>query len=767
MTISALLSSFSEAKRANDPRAAAEYLRSALEQQRSTGEAVPRSSWYDLAALLFGLGQLADAERWARAGLERLPNEANLHNVLAITLKNTGRLEEAERLLLQAIRLDPKLEAARVNLGNVYLALNNGPKAVEIFSKLAKAQPNKAEFQRLLGVGHRMAGELEQSRMRFERARRLSPRDLNLWVDITAVVEDLGQHEQAVETIEKAIEEFGPVRLLVETRIKLFRRAGRHTDAIAWIEGLIEKGQAEAWLYADLARTVSHTDRVRANVLYKEALDRAPDDPVIMTAWADNLDRTRGKDEAANIAAGYDLARRRLALGGDLRRDARVMRKIFVRAADYDALESFGTFENLGRYFATSGQEAALHYMMSQVTTSQQRRDLLSFHRMWGERSVALAALKPVKRPPPVTGRAKIRVGFMSSDLRNHPVAYFVAPLLQNYDRKTFEFYCYSWCTHPPDPIEQAIAKSVDMFRKHGSISEQAAAQLIADDALDILFDLGGSTDMNKIEVMGYRAAQRQASWLGYPHSAGLATIDRILVDPFIMPEDPSLLIEQPFRLTRSWVALHKPGFGPIPPVTPTTPEERNGFVTFGTMNGTYKYNAGLFETWADILKRVPRSQFLFVRPESAVSSFRDNVAALFEKHGVSADRIRHVGVRGGHMPYYNDIDVALDTFPQTGGTTTCETLWMGVPCVTLVGEAFFERLSYSNLENAGLGELCTFDRQAYIDKAVETAGRTEWRAELRRTMPARLRDYPLGRPDLFIEDFQETLQAWMDEPRP
>ena len=150
-------------------------------------------------------------------------------------------------------------------------------------------------FQRLLGVGFRQAGELDQSRRRFEAARRLSPRDLNLWVDITAVQEDLGQHEAAVETVEKAIEEFGPARILLETRIKLFRRAGRYDDAIAWIERLIEKGDAEAWLYADLARTISHTDRPRANLLYKEALDRAPDDTAIMTAWADNLDRTRGR----------------------------------------------------------------------------------------------------------------------------------------------------------------------------------------------------------------------------------------------------------------------------------------------------------------------------------------------------------------------------------------------------------------------------------------------------------------------------------------
>ncbi len=120
--------------------------------------------------------------------------------------------------------------------------------------------------------------------------------------------------------------------------------------------------------------------------------------------------------------------------------------------------------------------------------------------------------------------------------------------------------------------------------------------------------------------------------------------------------------------------------------------------------------------------------------------------------------------MRGLHLPHYNEIDVALDTFPQTGGTTTCETLWMGVPTVTLVGEAFYERLSYSNLNNAGLGELCAFDRDGFVKTAVDVASRTQWRTELRRTMHERLRAHPLGDPALFVSDFQDTLLAWMDE---
>ena len=181
-------------------------------------------------------------------------------------------------------------------------------------------------------------------------------------------------------------------------------------------------------------------------------------------------------------------------------------------------------------------------------------------------------------------------------------------------------------------------------------------------------------------------------------------------------------------------------------------------------MNNPYKFNAAVIETWAEALRGVPDSRFMFVRPEGAVPSFRANMAGASRATASLRDRILHVAVRGGHLPHYNSIDVALDSFPQTGGTTTCETLWMGVPAVTLVGEAFFERLSYSNLNNAGLGECCAFDRAEFVSKAIDLAGRTQWRTDLRRTMHERLRDHPLGNPMLFVNDFQDTLLRWMDE---
>ncbi len=380
-----------------------------------------------------------------------------------------------------------------------------------------------------------------------------------------------------------------------------------------------------------------------------------------------------------------------------------------------------------------------------------------------------MAARSPLVRKPATRDKSagRIRIGFMSSDLRNHPVSYFLLPLLEGYDKARFEVYCYSWSSREADKVQQHIAGIVDSFRCVPDVSARDAAQLMMDDELDILFELGGTTEMNKVEAMAWRPAPLQASWMGYPHSIGLASIDHLVVDPYVKPADPSLLLEQPLQLAHAWLTLGRLGFNDRTPITPGTPQERNGVpgsgqpghVTFGTMNNPYKYRPATLATWAEVVRGVPGSRFVFVRPEGGTAAFRDNMRQAFEAGGVSGERLDFITVRGTHLQHYNAIDIALDAFPQTGGTTTCETLWMGVPVVTLVGEAFFERLSHSVLVNAGLADLCAFTRQDYIAKALALAADLPRRQALRAGLRAQLRQQPLGDNALFIQDFQHAVE--------
>jgi predicted O-linked N-acetylglucosamine transferase (SPINDLY family) len=194
------------------------------------------------------------------------------------------------------------------------------------------------------------------------------------------------------------------------------------------------------------------------------------------------------------------------------------------------------------------------------------------------------------------------------------------------------------------------------------------------------------------------------------------------------------------------------------PQASAVPPLHENGFVTFGTANNPSKYSAEVLASWARIVRRTPGSRFLFIRPEGSSASFRANITAAFVREGVEPERVAFQPVRGRHLPFYNAIDMSLDTFPQTGGTTTCESLWMGAPVVSLVGEALFQRLSYSVLTNLDLGELCATSVQDYEDKAVALAGDPARIAELRATMRARIGASPLGRIEQWSRDFYDTV---------
>lgn len=259
---------------------------------------------------------------------------------------------------------------------------------------------------------------------------------------------------------------------------------------------------------------------------------------------------------------------------------------------------------------------------------------------------------------------------------------------------------------------------------------------------------------MNKLEVMAHRLARLGASWLGYPHSAGLEQIDLILTDPYIRPEDPRLLIERPFEMPETWVSLSR--MFAAHDITEGTPQARKGHLTFGTANNPYKYTPACLDAWAAVLRTVPGSRFVFLRPEGALDSFIAGARAAFARRDVDPDRIEFIGVRGDHMWHYNEIDIALDSLPHVGGTTTCEALWMGVPTISLVGPGFPERLSYSNLSNAGLGDLAVFSVADYVAKAAELAADPARRMALRHGFRAQIAANPLGQPERFTRAFYD-----------
>ncbi|MDO8900620.1 MAG: tetratricopeptide repeat protein [Phenylobacterium sp.] len=720
----------------------------------------PQRLYQNFTSLLYRKGLYEKGADWSRAGLEVYPRDADLWNILGVCLRRLGRPEEALKALNAGLKVQPKNEGLQQNKGNVLNDLKDGPGAVAIFSRLVRNAPTNAEMQRALGRGLWRSEEFDKAEMRFRLAARLKPDLIDAWLDLSALLAETKSSDAAVAVLEEALKSQDSPRLM-EAKAVALRRGQKLRLSEAYILEVLKTRPDEPWAHYQLGAVISDIDRPRANTHLRRAVELKPDDRDYRMALVESLVRSRHGNEAAHLDDAYTELKAASALG-PLSGPAqlKVASEVLSRVADFEGLDAVCDFKATGRMWAEEGRHTALLSQLSRVKAPEDRDELIFQHRTWGELVQGRVKRYPLRRPKaPRPENGKIRIGIMSSDLRMHPVAYFSLPLFENIPRDRFEIYCYSYYQGQEDSLQKRIADLVDVFRWEQEISDFDAAQMICDDQLDMLIELGGSTHMNKLNVMAWKPAPLQASWLGYPHSSGLDTIDYLIIDPYLVPSRRELLIEKPLLMPSSWIAMGELAF-PERPMAAEPPVVANGYVTFGTANNPYKYSRAMVAEWAKVTAAVPGSRFMFVRPEGGTAAFRDNITAIFEAEGVSRDRLRFEAVRGAHMPFYNEMDISLDTFPQTGGTTTCESLWMGVPVVTLVGAGLFERLSCSILGNAGLHDLCAGDMDGYRDAAVKLAGDVERLRKLRRELRPTLKASRLGQTKTFAADFYKMLEA-------
>lgn len=713
-----------------------------------------------LLTQLYLAGRYEDGASWSDMAVERHPKDAQIWNLRGVMMRKLKRLPEALTALDTATKLAPKDNSILVNRGNVLLDLGDGPRGEVVFSRLVRAEPRVSEHHRMLGRAFIRQGKREQGMVRFRQAVALKKDNVDAWMDILSLLIERQQMADAEETVEKALAAAPNDERLMESKVTVLRRSSQLRRAEAYMRSLLPILPDAAWLHYQLGGTISDYDRESGNVHMRRATELS-DKLDYKMALIESLERTRSGDEGAHIEESYQLAKEALARKEEFTSSHyKIIYEVFIRVCAFDEMNLMGDMTMLGRKWAESGKHTALLKLLAQVREPQDRYELLEQHRTWGRLTETNAKLNPITRPAPRPPGGKIRLGFMSSDLRRHPVGYFALPLFENVDKERFELFCYSFYQGKTvDTVQQFMADASTAFHWNPELSARAAAQVIADDQLDILVELGGTTHMNKLDVMAYKPAPIQASWLGYPHSAGLETIDYLITDPYITPPKRDLLVEKPLMMPHTWLALGKMIFSEGHIIEPGLPQDRaSGVITFGTANNPHKYTPELLALWARVLLAVPGSRFMFVRPEGGTASFRKNVLAEFEKAGVSSDRIVFSTIRGAHMPFYNQIDISLDTAPLTGGTTTTESLWMGVPVVSLVGEAFYERLSSSILTNSRLGDLATPDVDRYVQIAAELAADRARRLDIRQNLRGWMQNGPLGQTERFAADFYDLI---------
>ena len=369
---------------------------------------------------------------------------------------------------------------------------------------------------------------------------------------------------------------------------------------------------------------------------------------------------------------------------------------------------------------------------------------------------------------------ARLRIGYISPDLRHHPVAFFVLPLLRAFDRERFEVFCYA--NNSEDAVSRTMAQQPGVhWRSILRLLPEEAARLVAADEIDILCDLSGHTKDNCLAVLARKPAPVQVTGLGYMGRTGLSTIDYLLGDRVLdaaeEAEDAAaercrLAVEdgasQGTREERSERPLSLPHshfcylpFVAMPDVAPP-PCLSRGYVTFGCFNNYSKVTDAMLLLWRQILVDVPDARLLLKSRPFGSEEGRSLAVERFERLGLDASHIELRGFSSDYLTEYADMDIALDTAPYTGGLTTCEALYMGVPVVTLKGGTHGARFGASLLQNAGLPELIAEDAAQYVEIAKLLAGSPETLRMLREKQ----RDMLLASPLMNFRQYVQEVEA-------
>ena len=316
----------------------------------------------------------------------------------------------------------------------------------------------------------------------------------------------------------------------------------------------------------------------------------------------------------------------------------------------------------------------------------------------------------------------KLRLGYISPDFREHAVANFVAPLVQDFDGDRFTVFCYSLSR--PDRVTQRLRHGQATWRSLAGRSPHTAARLIAEDELDILVDLSGHSDHNALPVMAYRPAPLQISGIGYTATTGLSTIDYFLSDETCLPSGDELaascFTEHILRLPHSHLCYAPGAVHRLPLAGTEPPWLRNGYITFGSLNNFAKVTDDTLLMWREILDRVPNSHLVLKGKICSIPSGCQIVRERLQRLSFDTARVELRPYSPDYLEQYRDIDIALDTMPYNGGLTTCEALYMGVPVVTLRGRSHGSRFGASILHNAGVDELVVESDINYVRRAVQ-----------------------------------------------
>jgi predicted SAM-dependent methyltransferase/tetratricopeptide (TPR) repeat protein len=388
------------------------------------------------------------------------------------------------------------------------------------------------------------------------------------------------------------------------------------------------------------------------------------------------------------------------------------------------------------------------------VVTDMERLDMALAWAEWAVAGSGGARPRPVLSP---LNNRQLRIGYVSADFCQHTVGLFVKDVLKTHDSDQVTAFVYS-AGLVKDWLTDAI-RSYTRFRDVAALNDIALAELIREDCIDVLVDLSGHTAGSRLTVFTHRPAPVQVSWLGYFATTGLSCMDAVLLDQWHAPAGvEAQFIESIVRLPVGRFCYQPVPWAPTE--VASLPSLNTGQITFGCFNNTGKINAGVFDVWTRILAAVPDSRLVLKWRTFNDDGFGQSVRQAFINRGIASDRLelRGPSFHIDMLKEYADIDIALDPFPFTGGLTSCEALWMGLPVVTWPQGQIVSRQTFAFLSAIGLPELAAQDADDYVRIAVALAEDKEYLAVLRKEMRARMRTSLLMNLPDFTHQFEQCL---------
>jgi protein O-GlcNAc transferase len=392
------------------------------------------------------------------------------------------------------------------------------------------------------------------------------------------------------------------------------------------------------------------------------------------------------------------------------------------------------------------------------------REAIFQTHLQWAQRFEA-----PLLTQPALTEKGKSRlgrlprVGFISPDLYQHPVADFLRPLIAHWPHAQFDL-CFFASVKKTDHVSDWLKDRASLWCDIYSLNDEAAARKVAEHNIDILIDLTGHTGGGRLLVMAHRPAPVQINWLGYFDTLGMQSVDYILADPICVPSElEHLFVEKVLRMPHGFACYDAPTL----PIAPgPLPARTNGYVTFGSQNQLAKVTDEVLALWCELLRRIPTARLHFQAKAFNDDAIKLRYLNLFQAAGIETSRIDFLPStnKTGILNNYRAMDIALDPFPCAGGTTTCESLWMGVPVITLLGDRFGCRHSASHLNNVGLQNCIATNAEQYLQLAQSLAADIDTLENLRAELRANLIASPLCDGALFARHFAENLQRCLNE---